>query len=77
MVECRTVTHQNAKVMIKKSKVKKTRKEGHKYVIMQIVICQMIEWICGTYSLFTVWNQIYLKNHTPHIYVLLRLSPFV
>jgi len=58
----------------KKKQKQKTKKQGNKYVIMQIVICQIIEWICGTYSLFTVWTQVYLENHMPDIHVLSRSS---
>ena len=59
----------------KKSKQGKTKQTST--VIMPILICQIIEWIYGTYSLFTVWNQVYLGNHTPHIHVLLHLSSLV
>lgn len=72
MVECGTVKHQNAKVIMKTNQTKKTST-----VIMPILICQMIEWICGTFSLFTVWKQIDLGNYTPLINVSLHLSSLV
>ena len=39
--------------------------------------CEIIEWICGTYSLFHYWKRTDLRNYTPCFHKLLHLSSLV